>query len=43
MQRAGLEWLFRMLQDPRRMARRYVVGNTQFALLVAREALRGAR
>ena len=43
MRRAGLEWLFRMLQDPRRMARRYIVGNTRFALLVAREALRSAR
>jgi N-acetylglucosaminyldiphosphoundecaprenol N-acetyl-beta-D-mannosaminyltransferase len=43
MQRIGLEWLFRMLQDPRRMAKRYLVGNTRFALLVAREALRGTR
>lgn len=40
MQEAGLEWLFRLLQDPRRLAKRYVVGNTQFALLVAREKLR---
>jgi N-acetylglucosaminyldiphosphoundecaprenol N-acetyl-beta-D-mannosaminyltransferase len=40
MQRAGLEWLFRLLQDPRRLAKRYVVGNTRFALLVLREALR---
>ena len=40
MQRAGLEWLFRFAQDPRRMARRYIVGNTQFAWLVLREATR---
>jgi N-acetylglucosaminyldiphosphoundecaprenol N-acetyl-beta-D-mannosaminyltransferase len=43
MQRAGLEWLFRLLQDPRRLAKRYLVGNTQFALLVLREALRRPR
>lgn len=40
MQRAGLEWLFRLLQDPRRLATRYLVGNTRFAWLVLREALR---
>jgi N-acetylglucosaminyldiphosphoundecaprenol N-acetyl-beta-D-mannosaminyltransferase len=40
MQRAGLEWLFRLLQDPRRLAKRYLVGNTRFAWLVLREALR---
>ena len=39
MQRVGLEWLFRLLQDPRRMARRYLVGNVQFIRLVAREYL----
>jgi N-acetylglucosaminyldiphosphoundecaprenol N-acetyl-beta-D-mannosaminyltransferase len=40
MQQAGLEWLFRLLQEPRRMARRYIVGNTQFAILVARDLVR---
>jgi N-acetylglucosaminyldiphosphoundecaprenol N-acetyl-beta-D-mannosaminyltransferase len=40
MQRVGLEWLFRLLQDPRRMARRYLVGNVEFIRLVAREYLR---
>jgi N-acetylglucosaminyldiphosphoundecaprenol N-acetyl-beta-D-mannosaminyltransferase len=35
--RLGFEWLYRLLQDPRRLARRYIVGNTQFILLVARE------
>lgn len=39
-QRAGLEWLYRFAQEPRRMWRRYLVGNTRFLLLVAREALR---
>jgi N-acetylglucosaminyldiphosphoundecaprenol N-acetyl-beta-D-mannosaminyltransferase len=37
--RLGLEWLYRLLQDPRRLARRYIVGNTQFILLVTRERL----
>ena len=30
MQRAGLEWLFRFLQEPRRLFRRYAVTNTKF-------------
>jgi N-acetylglucosaminyldiphosphoundecaprenol N-acetyl-beta-D-mannosaminyltransferase len=37
MRSAGLEWAYRLAQDPRRMARRYLVGNTQFVLLVLRE------
>lgn len=37
LQRAGLEWLFRLLQDPRRLLRRYVVGNARFAALLLRE------
>jgi N-acetylglucosaminyldiphosphoundecaprenol N-acetyl-beta-D-mannosaminyltransferase len=39
-QRAGLEWAFRLVQEPRRLAGRYVVGNTRFVLLVGREVLR---
>jgi N-acetylglucosaminyldiphosphoundecaprenol N-acetyl-beta-D-mannosaminyltransferase len=41
MQRAGLEWLFRLMQEPRRMAKRYVVGNTRFIALVLRSWLSG--
>ncbi len=37
MQAAGLEWLFRFLQEPRRMWRRYLVGNTRFVAMVLRE------
>lgn len=37
MQRAGLEWAYRLLQEPRRMWRRYLVTNTLFVLLVLRE------
>lgn len=40
MQRIGLEWLFRFLMEPRRLARRCLAGNTQFVLLVMRQWLR---
>ena len=40
MQRHGLEWAYRFVQEPRRMWRRYLVGNLRFALLVLREARR---
>jgi N-acetylglucosaminyldiphosphoundecaprenol N-acetyl-beta-D-mannosaminyltransferase len=32
MQRSGLEWLFRLLSEPRRLWRRYLVGNTKFVV-----------
>ena len=41
MQRTGLEWFFRLAQEPRRMWRRYLVTNTRFALLLARELATG--
>lgn len=37
MQRAGLEWFFRFLQEPRRMFRRYFIDDTAFVGMVARE------
>jgi N-acetylglucosaminyldiphosphoundecaprenol N-acetyl-beta-D-mannosaminyltransferase len=43
LQRAGLEWLYRLLQDPRHLAKRYAVGNTKFVWLVFRAALGTAR
>jgi N-acetylglucosaminyldiphosphoundecaprenol N-acetyl-beta-D-mannosaminyltransferase len=42
-QRAGLEWFFRFVQEPRRLGRRYIVGNTRFIALVAGELLRSLR
>ncbi len=36
MQRTGAEWLFRFAQEPRRMWRRYLVGNGRFCVLVVR-------
>lgn len=37
MQNAGLEWLYRLLQEPKRMWKRYVIGNTKFIILVIKE------
>ncbi len=34
MQKVGLEWLFRFLQEPRRMWRRYIIGNAEFIVLL---------
>ena len=34
MQQAGLEWLYRLLQNPRRLARRYLVRGPRFLLLL---------
>lgn len=40
MRSAGLEWLYRLSQDPRRLTRRYVVGNSAFVWLVLKDAVR---
>lgn len=34
MQKLGLEWLYRLLQEPKRMWKRYLIGNTKFILLL---------
>jgi N-acetylglucosaminyldiphosphoundecaprenol N-acetyl-beta-D-mannosaminyltransferase len=39
-QRLGLEWLYRLLQEPRRLARRYLTTNAAFLLMTAREMIR---
>ena len=39
MQRAGLEWLMRVLQEPRRMYRRYFIEGLPFFAMVGRELL----
>jgi N-acetylglucosaminyldiphosphoundecaprenol N-acetyl-beta-D-mannosaminyltransferase len=43
MQRLGLEWLWRLLQEPRRMFHRYATTNTRFVALVAQAVLRRLR
>ncbi len=40
MQRAGLEWLFRLATEPRRLWRRYLVGNVLFLRLAGLEIWR---
>lgn len=42
-QRMGCEWLYRALQEPRRLGRRYLTTNVAFAGLVAREWMRTLR
>jgi N-acetylglucosaminyldiphosphoundecaprenol N-acetyl-beta-D-mannosaminyltransferase len=39
MQDAGLEWLFRLLQEPRRLWRRYLYHNPRFVALLAMQLL----
>jgi len=39
-QRWGMEWLYRALQEPRRLGRRYLTTNAAFLLMTAREFIR---
>lgn len=41
MRRAGLEWLFRLAQEPRRLWRRYLVHDPKFAAILVRTLLAG--
>ena len=36
MQRSGMEWLYRLAQEPRRLAWRYLVNDPRFLLVLAR-------
>jgi N-acetylglucosaminyldiphosphoundecaprenol N-acetyl-beta-D-mannosaminyltransferase len=36
MQEAGLEWAYRLIQEPKRMFRRYLLGNIRFIIIVLR-------
>jgi len=40
LQRAGLEWFFRLLREPRRLWRRYLLLNPRYSVLVLLQALR---
>lgn len=35
----GMEWFWRLVQEPRRMFKRYLVGNSKFVWLVVRARL----
>jgi N-acetylglucosaminyldiphosphoundecaprenol N-acetyl-beta-D-mannosaminyltransferase len=40
MQKAGLEWFYRLCLEPRRMWRRYLIGNLTFAAVIVRQRAR---
>lgn len=40
MQRSGLEWLWRLLGNPRKLGRRYLIEDPYFAVLLVREFLK---
>lgn len=42
MRHNGLEWLFRLIQEPRRLWRRYLVGNSKFLWLLAKDMVKAA-
>ena len=42
MQNSGLEWFYRFLQEPERMWKRYLVGNSKFIYLVLKEKFKKA-
>lgn len=43
MQKMNLEWLFRVMQEPSRLFKRYFVGNTKFIISVMKERGTGKR
>jgi N-acetylglucosaminyldiphosphoundecaprenol N-acetyl-beta-D-mannosaminyltransferase len=43
MQNAGLEWLYRVLQEPGRMWKRYLLTNSAFAWLLLKEKVKRGR
>ena len=40
MQNYGLEWLYRVIQEPRRMWKRYLITNSKFSYLLIKEKLK---
>jgi len=42
-QRVGMEWLYRVLQEPRRLGPRYITTNAAFIALVVREMVKSAK
>lgn len=40
MQRFGLEWFFRLCREPRRLWKRYVIGNLIFCWLILKESMK---
>ncbi len=42
MQKIGLEWLYRLFQEPKRLSKRYLYGNFKFLYFIYREWERGS-
>jgi N-acetylglucosaminyldiphosphoundecaprenol N-acetyl-beta-D-mannosaminyltransferase len=40
MQKTGLEWFYRVIQEPGRMWKRYLFGNSEFIYLVVKEKVK---
>jgi len=40
MQKIGLEWLWRLIQEPGRLWKRYLIGNIIFLWLAAKEIVK---
>lgn len=40
--KAGLEWMYRLLKEPRRLAKRYVIGIPQFFYYITRNGITGS-
>ena len=43
LQQVGLEWMYRLAQEPRRLLRRYTIDNARFTALLVEEVARRAR
>jgi N-acetylglucosaminyldiphosphoundecaprenol N-acetyl-beta-D-mannosaminyltransferase len=43
MQNSGMEWFYRLMKEPRRMWRRYLIGNLTFIKLVIQEKMRSTK
>ena len=41
MQNAGIEWLYRVMQEPGRLWKRYLITNTAFIFMILKEKFRG--
>ena len=39
----GLEWFYRLIKEPSRMWRRYLIGNSKFIWLVIKEKFRSGK
>ena len=39
-QKINMEWFYRMMKEPRRLMKRYIVGNSRFIFLILKEKLK---